>query len=504
MSAFRSVVLLPFTAGRVIGRRGTKSQHDGSLSAVVILTVSFALTSANIVVTVYEPTEPKGSFDMTYILLVSLQSLGLISCICLPILLKTNIIISEKQEVKPAIKIRLFFLCIFAFGGLFHISTHLACNISGFMISYDQFFKSEIIINILSILYYPVQTVVVVVLVQYKLKPSVLVHYLLIFQIGTYISFWNYYLLQGLRGPSKKGVINHEVCGNNTDLIELFDSTEPFLAPIVIAFTLMVVLLLASTWPETTLLQAFPISQLPVDITEETELIAERSPENMPTGYRSVSKKSSFAFLCGIFINIPLLIVTCLYDAHSSDHVKLAFYVIALTSKIVLFVAISRGYFLIPKDCKVLLSRVKIITLANCLLIFGLWGMVFFESLNFISVYGEGWTNVKLVFLLQNILASSTALQLTIFLLQMKHYEKRRRPLTWSSIEMNCMFLVGFLLVYWIIDTFIASHDLISTTGTAYENSVLSVMGRIVFPFVLFFRFQCILQLYEIYKIFGT
>ncbi|VDI57659.1 Hypothetical predicted protein [Mytilus galloprovincialis] len=504
MSAFRSVVLLPFTAGRVIGRRGTKFEHDGSLSAVVILTVIFALTSANIVVTVYEPTEPKGSFDMTYILLVSLQSLGLLSCFCLPILLKTNILISETQEVKPAIKIRLFFLCIFAFGGLFHISTHLACNISEFMISYNQFFKSEIICNILSILYYPVQTVVVVVLVQYKLKPSVLVHYMLIFQIGTYISFWSYYLLQGLRSPTKEGVINHEVCGNNTDLIELFDSTEPFLAPIVIAFTLMVVLLLASTWPETTLLQAFPIGELSIDNNEESELIVERSPENMLTGYRAVSKKSSFAFLCGIFINMPLLIFTCLYDEHSSHDVKLAFYVIALISKIILFAAISRGYLLIPKDCKVLLSRVKIITLANCLLIFGLWGMVFFESLNFISVYDEYPTDVKLTYLLQNILASFTALQLTIFLLQMKHYEKRRRHLTWSSIEINCIFLVGFLLVYWIIDTFIASHDLTSTTGTAYEKSVLSVMGRIVFPFVLFFRFQCILQLYEISKIFGT
>ncbi|XP_052068815.1 uncharacterized protein LOC127708065 [Mytilus californianus] len=504
MSALRSVVLLPFTAGRVIGRHGRKSQHDGSLSSVVMLTVIFALTSANIVVTVYEPIEPKGSFDMTYILLMSLQSLGLLSCICLPILLKTKIIISEKQEVKPAIKIRLFFLCIFAFGGLFHISTHLACNMSGFMIRHNHFFKSEIICDILGILYYPVQTVVVVVLVQYQLKPSVLVHYLLIFQIGTYISFWNYYLLQGLRAPSKEGLSIHENCGNNTDIIELFNSTEPFLAPTVIAFTLMVVLLLASTWPVTTLLQALPISQLSVDNNEETQLIVERSPENMPTGCREISKKSSFAFLCGIFINIPLLIFTCLYDVHSTDEIKLPFYIIALISKIILFVAISRGYMLIPKDCKVLLSRVKIIAIANCLLIFGLWGMVFFECLNFISVYNEDWTEVKLVYLLQNILASLTALQLTIFLLQMKHYEKRRRPLAWSSIEMNCIFLVGFLLVYWIIDTFIASHNLISTTDTATENSILTVMGRIVFPFVLFFRFQCILQLYEIYKIFGT
>jgi hypothetical protein len=125
-----------------------------------------------------------------------------------------------------------------------------------------------------------------------------------------------------------------------------------------------------------------------------------------------------------------------------------------------------------------------------------MWGLIFHETLRFLTITIEGSKRVKPDYIIQILLSLVTAAQLTIFMLQMKYYKRKSSHPFFLSIRGNSLFLAGYIFVYWIIDTFV-EFSLRNTTNLEIDIFLpyLDMAGTIVYPFVIFFRFQCTLFL---------
>jgi len=151
---------------------------------------------------------------------------------------------------------------------------------------------------------------------------------------------------------------------------------------------------------------------------------------------------------------------------------------------------------LLTKQCQVIRHHVEGFTLGNFLLGFGMWGLIFSETSHLLTIIREGSTRVKPVYIIQSLLTSLTAAQLTIFMLQMKYYKRKSSRPSLLSIRSNSLFLAGYIFVYWIIHT-ILGRSLRNATNTEIDIFLpyLVMVGKIVYPLVIFFRFQCTLFL---------
>jgi hypothetical protein len=83
-------------------------------------------------------------------------------------------------------------------------------------------------------------------------------------------------------------------------------------------------------------------------------------------------------------------------------------------------------------------------TLSNFLLIFGMWGLIFHETLRFLTITIEGSKRVKPDYIIQILLSLVTAAQLTIFMLQMKYYKRKSSHPFFLSIRGNSLFLAAY------------------------------------------------------------
>jgi hypothetical protein len=191
----------------------------------------------------------------------------------------------------------------------------------------------------------------------------------------------------------------------------------------------------------------------------------------------------------GIVTNCPLFGISIALSYNNSDSIFDVYEIVHLISKIILLIFIARGFNLLAKQCQVIHHHVDGFTLSNFLLGFGMWGLVFHETFHLSTIIREGSTRVKPVYIIQVLLTSVTAAQLTIFMLQMKSYKRKSSHPSFSSIRGNSLFLAGYIFVYWIIDTFVE----LSVRDTI--NAESDMAGKIVYPFVIFFRFQCTLFL---------
>lgn len=370
----------------------------------------------------------------------------------------------------------------------------------------------------------------------FKFRPSLCIHYLLVLQMAPCISFWNLFLIKSLHVSNRPN--NGTQCGNYAELSKSVTKIDHLCIPTVIGFSLMVVLLLASIWPEDENKQkrndenygSFIVnkktegggetgdgtsneSESDRDVKDkphETPADEKDTPSNdseqaMVNSFKKVFEdriRTYIIFILGVGVNMPLLTFAVFYyKCHSVERkeFKIVFHATALASKLLLFVLQAVGFTMIPICCNFKGDRVHMFTIGNCLLVFGLWGYSFYQTINFISVLEEAYSDVVAMFLIHKFVSCLTAVQTTVFLLQMKHYEKKINCS--STLKSICVKLSGILFSYWVMDTFIESHGLLSTVECdSHDHTYLDLSGRILYPFLIFFRFQNFLSFYEIYK----
>ena len=117
----------------------------------------------------------------------------------------------------------------------------------------------------------------------------------------------------------------------------------------------------------------------------------------------------------GIVTNCPLLGISIALSFNNSHSILDVYEIVNLISKIILFIFIARGFDLLTKQCQVIRHHVEGFTLSNFLLGFGMWGLIFYETFHLLTIIREGSTRAKPVYIIQNLLTSLTAAQLTIF-----------------------------------------------------------------------------------------
>ena len=488
MSLVRNVVLLPLTAGRLI-KEGS-SCRDGSIASGVILAFMTAVLSAIIIVKELTPSTDNEIINISFIVVIlGLHILGLVTCICLPIRLRnpdTYTNITEHQH-----KLRLGCLCFFGLFAFFHASIHLSCDIMCSINTSELICTFRMVHNILRIVHYPVQIAFFASFLNRKLKPSIFVHYLFMAQMGFHIVSWNYHMLEGLRFSAKSTSSNNTFeCGNNTEIHQVIQLTELFTSPTAVAFNLMTVLLIAMYWPVATSDEALHIELGPIATDEDDETSLQINDKRNPQSdcARQVTKPI-IAIIMGIVTNCPLFGISIALSCNNSHSILEVYEIVHLISKIILLILIARGFNLLAKQCQVIRHHVDGFTLSTFLLGFGMWGLIFHGTFHLLTVVSEGSPRAKAVYIIQNLLTSVTAAQLTIFMLQMKYYKGKSSPPSFSSIRGNSFFLAGYIIVYWIIDTFV---DLSMRNTTNAESDMA---GKMVYPLVIFFRFQCFLFL---------
>ena len=500
MSFFRNVVLLPLTAGRLI-KEGS-SCRDGSIASGVLLAFMTAVLSAIIIVKELTTSTDNENININFILVIfGLHILGLVTCICLPIRLRNPDTYTNTTEHQHKLsKLRLACLCVFGLFAFFHASIHLSCDIMCSINTSELLCTLRMVHAILQIVHYPVQIAFFASFLNRKLKPSIFVHYLLMAQMGFHIISWNYQMLEGLRFSAKSTFSNNTFeCGNNTEIHQVIQLTEHFISPMTVAFNLMTVLLIAMYWPVATSDEALHIELDPIitDEDDETSLLLndKRNPQSDCARDSHVTN-SIIAFIMGIVTNCPLFGISIALSYNNSDSIHEVYEIVHLISKIILLIFIARGFNLLAKQCQVIHHHVDGFTLSNFLLGFGMWGLVFHETFRLLTVIREGSTSVKPAYIIQILLTTVTAAQLTIFMLQMKYYKRKSSPPSFSSIRGNSLFLAGYIFVYWIIDTFV-EFSVRSTTNPEIDIFLpyLDMAEQIVYPFVIFFRFQCTLFL---------
>lgn len=515
------------------GRRNYHDDNnDGCISAVVSLVIVFSVISGTTMVITYRSSEMPVIIEVTYGTLIILQFMGILSCLLIPLLKRLGNINIEMGDhaLTPAIKIRLKFLCLFCLGCFLHFSYHVVCSAYSLLRKCKYVEKLKVTSDAVNIVYYPVQTIFLIVFAKYRMKPSLSVHYMLVLQMAPCISFWNLFLLRGLHESTRSS--NNSSSGNcsiTAKSVMVGTAIDRICVPTVVAFSLMVVLLLASIWPANNRCEMkceFTQTEDPTGEnidkytdqnheeinkksqnygaikSEESGIQVENTPKNMPKNVFKDKFNAYTIFFVGICVNVPLLVFAIFYySCESTKHemFKIVFHALAMFSKMLLFLFQAAAFSTIPVCCKIIKVYVSMFTLGNCLLVFGLWGYSFFQTINFISVIQEKNSPAAKMFLIHTFFSCLTAVQTTVFLLQMNLYEKKIGCS--SKLKYFCVKLAGYLLTYWILDTFIESHGLLSTVQCYLRShTYLVVSGRILFPFLIFFRFQNFLSLYEIYR----
>jgi len=459
MSFFRNVVLLPLTAGRLI-KEGS-SYRDGSIATGVLLAFMTAVLSAIIIVQELAPSTDNRIIEINFtVVFLGLHILGLVTCICLPIRLRNSHTYTNITEHQHRLsKLRLACFCFFGMFAFYHATIHLSCDIMCSINTSELLCNLRMGHNILQIVHYPLQIAFFASFLSCKLKPSIFVYYLFMAQMGFHIISWNYHMLEGLRFSAKSTFSKNTFeCGNNTELHQVIQLTEHFTSPTAVAFNLMTVLLIAMYWPVTTRDEPLHIELGPVitDEDDETSLLINdnRNPQSDCARDSHVTN-SIIAFIMGIVTNCPLFGISIALSFNNSHSIFDVYEIIHLISKIILLIFIARGFNLLAKQCQVIRHHVDGFTLSNFLLGFGMWGLIFHDTFRLLTVIREGSTRVNAVYIIQNLLTSVTAAQLTIFMLQMKYYKRKSSPPSFSSIRGNSLFLAGYIFVYWIIDTFV-------------------------------------------------
>jgi hypothetical protein len=495
MLCCRNVVSLPFTAGRLIIEGS--SCRDGSIASGLLLALMTAVLSAIIIAKELTPSTDDEIINISFIVVIlGLHILGLV----IIRLRNPDTYTNTTEHQHKLSKLTLACLCVFGLFAFFHASIHLSCNIMCSINTSELLCTLRMVHAILQIVHYPVQIAFFASFLNRKLKPSIFVHYLFMAQMGFHIISWNYHMLEGLRFSAKSTFSNNTFeCGNTTEIHQVIQLTEYFTFPTVVGFDLMTVLLVAMYWPVATRDEALHNELDPIKTDEDVEtsllLNDKRNPQSDCARDSHVTN-SIIAFIMGIVTNCPLFGIKIARSYNNSHSIHEAYDIVHLISKIILLIVITRGFNLLAKQCQVIHHHVDGFTLSNFLLGFGMWGLVFHETFRLVTVIREGSTSVKPVYIIQTLLTSVTAAQLTIFMLQMKYYKRKSSPPSFSSIRGNSLFLAGYIGMYWIMNTFV-EFSVRSTTDPEIDIFLpyLVMAKQIVFPFVIFFRFQCTLLL---------
>ncbi|XP_062592229.1 uncharacterized protein LOC134253668 [Saccostrea cucullata] len=525
LDVLNTVFITPLTAGNVVQSEnsydGDARKTDGSLSSMVTIACLTAITF--VVIGIYAKSDDPGKSTvaittMTFVL----TAMALFAIVLIAVLAfqKRHEWFSPARVKEDASKkFKGKFLWLFSLGIIMKNALELAINIDCFDKENDKrYVIAFMVVHIVSILYFCIQTGFISYFKDYNFKSSVRINYGILIVLLTNLTLW----FTSVVGENEDfnfirnktmGIDEELECFHNSSIHDLREKTLPFLNPCGIEYALLATSFMLSLWPSVKkeihdsqeLEDSVNMDNIEESCDEYTPLFRRRRRRIPPTEVRLQEPKRrnpiSFflAILFGLVLNLPVIIASVLvlfrvdmYEPGMHANVRWS---IMAAYKLSMLIMVFILFYHITKygqsnNVKRKLSSTEYIlvfanagTIAVCTFDF----IVSLNKQNYILMT-ENIIDIILTFLQTTLIMHST--RVTI----------RKTLDSFLAAEYVCLLLSICNIVLWVGDSFSNVENSVYTLADSKNFKTNKVMKYVIFPILVFYRFHASIDLFGLFS----
>ncbi|XP_063415329.1 uncharacterized protein LOC134697174 [Mytilus trossulus] len=504
----KSIFILPLTAGNCKSKRDHNHiSHDGSIAGLIMLTTLVVVLAEIILMCRSVQETNKRAPDISQQLLTALNCIGILSCISVGVreqIRKRYILNTRSHDKSQSLKLK--FLCLFCFGCVVYrtmkIAVHVKCKV---YVRIEDSMESTVLYDVSCLSFYLIQTSFVHYFSRYQFVNSLFTLYGLVIIVVTNISSWVYQATRehDLLRSSPENTTDRCLESNTSLFIgHLFQNARPFTEPMLAEYPLLCLIFLSEMWPGTTnkhcnIEENCNESE---DATEMTTLL--QSDSSVSRRLVSVRRKV-WITVCTVLISgmiyLPKLVTELLnlfWDLGTnffwiSSITTTLEYTVQFLALAVCFRAVRRQR---PRKEHTSYDMGKVLLILSFIISTGYFILPLMMQILPIFIKYRGFLIYK------DILRIIVLYLQTVYILQMTKYTITSPGSQYFSFHDACLFIGLINFGYWFSDTFIVVQYKQKFTHPYYRSVEIGNSNIFWFPFMLFYRFECFMCFYSLYR----
>ncbi|XP_022337658.1 uncharacterized protein LOC111133498 [Crassostrea virginica] len=516
-----TVFITPLTAGNVIqsddSNGGSTRKTDGSLSSMVTIACLTAITFVVIGIYAKSDDPAKSTVAITTMTFV-LTAMALFAIVLIAFLAfrkRHEWFSTANIDEDASEKFKGKFLWLFSLGIIMKNALELAINIDcSNQEKGKKFVTAFMIVHIVSILYYCIQTGFISYFKDYKFKSSVRINYGILIVLLTNLTLWFTSIVCenediNLNNITDANGISEEIhCFHNSSINTLRTHSLKFLTPCGIEYALLATSFMLSLWPSVK--KEIQDSQESVDLVNIEESCDEYTPlfrrihrqtASSESSPMHVSRRSPISFflaiLFGLLLNLPVIISTVLFffDVNGSvvfnvfrDATMAAYKLAMLIMVFILFYHITK-YGRSNNVKKKLSSTEYILVFANA-------GTIAVCTFDFIV----SLNNHKYILMSEKIIDIILTFLQTTLIMHSTRVTIRRTLDSFLAAEYVCLLLSICNIVLWVGDSFNNMENSVTNLQNNSNTKTNKVMKYVIFPILVFYRFHASIDLFGLFS----
>ncbi|XP_076075123.1 uncharacterized protein LOC143046047 [Mytilus galloprovincialis] len=531
-----AVCVLPLTAGKQTrnpntGDDGGTAGLDGTvtgpvlcITALAILCQIFSLSSNGL----------HSSHNSVLTLMTVFVSLSVASCIAISIYSQARPDVRRNTHdwnISIALEIRFYWL--FSLACLTYAIINLCFHIECFYINHQRVNASvSIATDIGFFLFYIFQTGFFTRYLHYRFEHRIGVYYGLLIIVVTNLSIFCREFAILYHDPLSHSHWNSTVtdtCHNmSVSTYVILKKSKPFLHPALFEYSLLTMIFLSKVWPRESCRDdirrasgGYENVYESIDCGESSRLVQRRPASNETdvillslntTSSNDIDRRTRkfISISLAVIINMPAVVLHILNIINEESMTEFASTIYNIVQQFVILYLNLRCFYMMKRQCELRFREIRkehYTSRANqyILLLSSFGIMSFYTVVLYARISSLGKTESdadKMKILLDISRMVSTYLQ-TVFLLQMKHYQRTINIDSVRSIEYLCLFLAVENLCSWAINTFIDSDTVLihDVPFRFFGQEKWSHLFRFWYPFIIFYRFKCFVVFYSFYHL---
>ncbi|CAC5379550.1 unnamed protein product [Mytilus coruscus] len=504
----KSIFILPLTAGNCKSKRDHYHiSHDGSIAGLIMLTSLVVMLGEIMYICRSFKETNKTAPDISQQLMTVLNCIGILSCISVGIreqIRKRYILNTQSYDKSKSLKLK--FLCLFCLGCVVYrtikIAVHVKCKV---YVRIHDSLEGAVLYDVSCLSFYLVQTGFVYYFSKYQFVNSLFTLYGLVIIVVTNISSWIYQATgeHDLLRSSHKNTTDR-CLENNLSLSvgHLFQNARPFTEPMLAEYPLLCLIFLSGMWPRTTNTQC----NIEEDCNESNEasemttlLQSQCSASRRPV---PVPRKLWVTF-CTVLISgmiyLPKLVTELLRIF--GDLGALFFWISSITTTLeytVLLLALAVCFHAVRRQRP--RKDNTAYDMGNVLLILSFMISTGYFILPLMVQILPVFKKYRSLFIFKDILRIIVLYLQTVYILQMTKYTITTSRSQYFSLHDACLFIGLINFGYWFSDTFIVAQYEQKFRDPYYRSIPIENTDIFWVPFVLFYRFECFMCFYSLYR----
>lgn len=518
-----TVFITPLTAGNVIqsvDNTGSNTRKtDGSLSSMVTIACLTAITF--VVIGIYAKSEDPGKSTiaittMTFVL----TAMALFAIVLIAVLAfrkRHEWFIAADIKDDAAEKFKGKFLWLFSLGIIMKNALELAINIDcSNKESGKKFVTAFMIVHIVSILYYCIQTGFISYFKDYRFKSSVRINYGILIVLLTNLTLWftsivgdnEDLVFSNTNTTEKNGIIEEIICFHNSSIQTLRIHTLKFLNPCGIEYALLATSFMLSLWPSVKkeihdTQDSVNLVNIEESCDEYTPLLRRRRNRTTdPTNIRADDPRHrspiSFflAILFGLILNLPVIISTVLtffgIDSEGFGYFRDAS---MATYKLAMLIMVFILFFHLAKYGKSNNVKRKLSS-TEYILVFANAGTIAVCTFDFIV----SLNNHRYILMSEKILDIILTFLQTTLIMHSTRVTIKKTLDSFIAAEYVCLLLSVCNIVLWVGDSFNNMENSVTSLQNSNNSKTNKVMKYVIFPILVFYRFHASIDLFGLFS----